>query len=124
MNTNLEKVLEKIPEFEEFINTAGKIRELAVKKIKLENKIKSKESEVFRRAVKEEEFFIDGKIPSATYIENAYKRDGLDGSITELRDELADVDAELEFRKNELGIYNSMLDVFRTISANERKVIG
>ena len=124
MNTNLENILAKIPEFEEFLKIVEKIRDLSYQKLLLERSIKSKEAEIFREAITNTLYFINGKPPAISFVDSAFKPDGFNGELVEPRKELAKVTSELDHAKLELEVYNSMLEVFRTISANERRTIG
>jgi hypothetical protein len=120
MKANLKDILESIPDFDDFVNLANEIGELSFKKMQLENKIKAEEAVTFTKAINE--FLIDGKRPSVSHIEKAYLHTGINGELLEERLKLADITAMLEKRKLLLSIYRDFLEVFRTVSANERSV--
>lgn len=120
MKSNLREIIESIPDFEDFLKLADEIGELSFKKMQLENQLKAKESATFRRAMSTPN--VDGKFPSASFVTNAYLHSGVDGELLEEREKLADISAMLDKRKIKLAIYRDMLEVFRTVSANERSV--
>lgn len=118
MKTSLKEILESIPDFEDFMKLASEIGELSFKKMRLEVEIKSKESKVFRDAMKMP--LENGKLPSASFVVNAYMQDGLNGELIQYRESLADYTAQLEKRKLQYSIYKEMIGLFQTVSANER----
>lgn len=113
-------VLKSIPDFEEFMQLARDIAKLLYEKMVLEARIKDGESKVFREASSRAEFMQNGKPPTTAFIDNTFKYPGLNGELLPLRLELAKVSAILEEKKLQMDIYKSMLDVWRTLSSNER----
>lgn len=122
MNSNLKELAESIPDFDEMINLADEIGELSFKKMQLENRIKAEESAIVAKVYSDVKYYVGGKPPSMSFIESTYKYTGLDGQLTQKREELAYVTSILEKSKLRLYIYKDMLEVFRTVSANERSV--
>lgn len=120
MKTSSIEVLKTIPDFDDFIKLSQDIGNLSYKKLSLESEIKYKESQVFKVATTTDAFLIDGKKPSTTAIDNTYKHSGIDGEILPLRAELAEVVSQLEQKRIQLDIYKSMIEVWRTLSSNER----
>lgn len=120
MKTNSTEMLKSIPEFDEFTILTGEISGLMLRKMTLETKIKAGEANVFRRVSTEEQFFVGGKPPATTYIDNTFKFTGVDNELMPLRDELIVVIAGLEEKKLLMEVYKSMLDVWRTLSSSER----
>lgn len=118
MKANLKDILESIPDFDDFMKLSVEIGELAFEKLSLENKIKQKESETFREAMRMPNG--DGKFPSASYVNSAYTYTGINGEILEYRDRLSVVVAALDTKRIQLSIYRDMLELYRTFSANER----
>lgn len=118
MKANLKDILESIPDFEDFLKLAESIRELSFKKMKLENALKAGEANTFREAMNKP--LENGKLPSSSFVVNAYLHTGLNGELLGDRELLASTISELEQKKIQLSIYRDMLEVFRTISANER----
>ena len=120
MKSNLKDIIESIPDFEDFMQLASEIGELSLRKMTLENQIKEGESNTFKTAMNT--MLIDGKKPSASYIAFAYQHTGLNGELVTMRAELAYVQSQLDKKRIQLSIYRDMLEVFRTVSANERSV--
>jgi hypothetical protein len=119
MKANLKDILEAIPDFEDFLKLADEIGELSYKKMHKETLIKAMESETFKAAMKEP--LENGKLPSSSFVTNAYLHTGLRGELIPHREQLADISAMLEKRKIQLSIYREMINFFQTVSANERK---
>jgi hypothetical protein len=69
---------------------------------------------------KDKSYFINGKPPSAVFIKNTWEITGLDNELIEKRKQLAELDAELDYTQTKLNAYRTMIDVWRTLSANER----
>ncbi len=117
MKSNLKDILESIPDFDDFMKLSEEIGQLSFEKIRMENAIKVKESETFKKAM---ELQIDGKRPSVSYVENAYMTTGIEGELIGLRDGLAYLIGELDKKRIQLSIYRDMINLFQTVSANER----
>lgn len=122
MNTNIDAVLKSIPDFEEFVKLSEEIGDLSFQKLVIEKDIKKAEANIVKEATVNTTYQIGGKTPSMSFIENTYKYTGFDGELLDLRTKLAEITATLEKRRLLLSIYRDMLDVFRTLSANERKL--
>jgi len=120
MESNSSALLKDLPDFTDLLNLAQEIKDLSTKRILKEIQIKSKESDVFLTVMQEDDFKVNGKTPSVSHFNEAYKTDGLVGEILPLRQELAEMIAELELLKRRFDIFEQMLDVWRTLSANER----
>lgn len=119
MNSNITEIFAAIPDFSEFMNVVDKIGELSFRKLTLENEIKLKESEAMSTATREI-LQTTGKQPSVSYVEGMFKYSGFKNEIIPHREELARVTADLEREKLRLSVYKDMLEVWRTLSANER----
>lgn len=120
MKSNLKDIIEAIPDFEDFLRLADEISNLAYNKLQLENQIKAKEAEIFREGMKRP--LENGKLPSASFVTNAYLHTGFDGELLPEREKLAYISSALDNKKIKLSVYKDMLEVFRTVSANERSV--
>lgn len=120
MNSNTKTLLESLPDFSEFMSVTEEIGKLLYTKLLLEKEIKKLEANVVTEAMVNEKYFIGGKPASMSYIESTLKFTGLDGEIVPLREELARVTGKLEESKLKLYVYKDMLEVWRTLSANER----
>lgn len=110
----------KIPDLEDMIKVAQKIKEVSLEKTRLDLVIEDTKSKTVIELTSKPEYFVNGKPPSMAFINATYLFTGLDGGLYEYRRQLGTVEAELEFLKNKLNIYRDMIDVWRTISANKR----
>ena len=115
-----DEVLKSIPDFDEFNKLAEEISALMLQKLSLEAKVKDGESNVFRVTSTDEKYFQGGKPPSVAYVENTYKYPGFDGGLMSIRNQLAQVTADLELKKLQMDVYKTMVDVWRTLSSNSR----
>jgi hypothetical protein len=120
MQTNSKKVLEALPEFERFMELAQEIKKLSLDKMITENGIKSIEATNFRKVMEDPDFFVDGKRMSVSYYENSYKFDGINNNLRKLRNQLAEIQSELDSKKNEFEVYRQMHDLFKTLVYQER----
>lgn len=120
MNSNTKTLLESLPDFSEFMSVTEEIGKLLYTKLLLEKEIKKLEANVVIEAMVNEKYFIGGKPASMSYLESTLKFTGLNGEIVPLREELARVTGKLEESKLRLYVYKDMLEVWRTLSANER----
>lgn len=118
MKANLRDIIESIPDYEDFVKLAEEIGELSFKKMQLDNRIKAAEAETFKAAMGQP--LENGKLPSASFVNGAYIHTGLSGQLVEQRELLADYTAQLEKKKILLSIYRDMINLFQTVSANER----
>ena len=109
-----------VPNIETIFKIIDELYEFSRRKSKLELDIKIKESEINTKATNLEQYFVGGKPPSQTYIDNTWKYPGFDGELIPLRVELIEVSVELEKRKFLFDAYKLWVDLYRTESANER----
>jgi hypothetical protein len=105
-----------LPDFDELYALIGSIRDKSIEVAKKKLSIKVLEKDVFVRGR-------DEGLP-VTHVTNAYKTTGFDGEITDLRADLAKTEAELAFMENTLDLHKSKIEVWRTVSANERTGIA
>ena len=115
-----EEVLKAIPDFDEFMKLSEEITALQFRKLSLEAQIKTGETHVFKVASTDEKYFQGGKPPAVSYIDNTFKFTGLNGELIPLRNELAQVTAQFEGKKLQMDIYKTMVEVWRTLSSNQR----
>jgi hypothetical protein len=120
METNSKKVMEAMPSFEKFLDLAEDIKKLSLAKMKLENKIKSLESDNFKVIMTNTLFFVGGKPVAVSYYDNAYKFTGIEDNLVSYRNDLAETQAELELKKSEFEIYKSMMDLFKVLVYQEK----
>ena len=102
----------ELPDFNEMWGLIQKIKILSFEVSKLDIQIKFMESITFRKG-KEQGLAVN-------FIENAYKTTGFDDEILPLRLELAEKTADLNAIKHELELNKSLIEVWRSIQANER----
>jgi len=120
MDASIKDIIKSLPDFDDLTKLVNEIGELSVKKLKLEAEVKAKETDIMRTALTSETYFVGGKAPSVAYVESVYKFTGFNGELLPIRDSLADVAGELEKRRLLLYVYKDMLELYRTMSANER----
>ena len=120
MNTSVNELIKKLPDYEDFMNLAEMIESVGKQKAILEIQIKTRETEVVRIVTTNPEFFQAGKVPSMALVEATWKYTGIENELVPLRLSLAEQTASLEKLKIKMDIYKTMLDIWRTLSANER----
>jgi len=113
-------ILKKLPDFDDMMNVSSEIGDLLLDKLKLETSIKSAEADTILKVSTEEKYFVGGKPPSMSFAENTYKVTGLAGELIPMREKLAEITANLEKKKIQYDVYKNMLDMWRTLAANER----
>ena len=86
----------ELPDFDDLFKLADEIsnkdREIALLRIE----IKYEESKITKEATTNEEYFVNGKPPSQTYIDNAWKYTGFNDELIEKRNHLAELETESE----------------------------
>lgn len=122
MKADLKELTKELPDFNDLFNLADEIRDAALKKLTIERNIKTKEAFVVKEITHNQDFWTNGKPPAMAYIESTFKYTGFDNEILFLRDQYNEATSELDRLKTRLSIYNSYLDVWRTLSATERFV--
>jgi len=113
-----------LPDFEDIANLADEIGELTRIKLNLELNIKLGETKVVLEAQKNPNYFQNGKIPSMDFIKNSYMVTGFDGNLVPLRAELANIVGSLEKAKLRFQMYQDLIGLYRTESANQRKAVS
>ena len=109
-----------LPDFNDLDNLINVIKVLTIKKLSIEIDIKRRESEIMRIVSTDVKYFRNGKSPAVDYIETAYIYPGLDNELISERLELAETIALLDEAKLRFGILKDKIDIWRTVSANER----
>lgn len=118
--SNINLAENSIPDFEDMMNVAEKIRDTSLRKTKLELKIDDLVSKTVVKVTTDPAYFTNGKPPSMSFVNSTYLVTGINGDIMALRERLAELESELEYLKNKLYIYREIIDVWRTMSANKR----
>lgn len=112
-----------LPDFEDMYATIDKIKELTLRKLKAELLIKGAINKVVRKVTTDATYFVNGKIPSMSFIEKTYIFSGLDKEILPVREEYAELSSSLEHLKLKFSLDTSMIDVWRTMEANKRRTV-
>lgn len=121
MNTNINDLVKKLPDYEDFMSVAEKLEALGKERAILEIQIKSSESNIVKTATTNPDYFQNGKAPSMSFIEATYKFSGFTDELLPLRRRFAELGVEVDRLKIQLDAYKTLLDIWRTLSANERK---
>jgi hypothetical protein len=108
------------PDFHDLFDIAIKIGDLTEKKESLEAELRLAESKITEICTTDPHYFTNGKIPSMEYIKSRYHFPGLSGELAEKRLMLAKVKGELEKYELQFKIYQGLLEIYRTKSANVR----
>lgn len=108
----------EIPDFDDMIKCANKIFDLSKEKAEIDITIKVKEKESIEKGL--DLIKIDGKKPSMSYLESTVKVTGIDNNLIELRKRQQNLLNEIDYYKTILEIYKLKIEVWRTMSANER----
>jgi hypothetical protein len=116
----MDKLSNLLPDFEEIMTLLEDIKTLQFEKTLLELDIKVKVARVYLDATSESKYFIGGKPPSATFIKSTWEEIGFNNEILADRKRLVELGANLKYNENKLSTYRDMIDVWRTLSANER----
>jgi hypothetical protein len=121
METSSKKILDAMPDFNQMLDLLSEIKGLSFKRMKLEKEIRESESLTFTTVMTNTKYFQNGKQPSVSYFDNAWKFTGIDGSTIKLREELITTVTELDARKNIYELYKSMQDMYKTTVFAERQ---
>jgi hypothetical protein len=113
----------ELPDFEDMQKIIAEIRDLQLRELRFEIVLKRKEAEVYIETSKNPKYFINDKPPSATFVKSTYEFTGLSNELLKIRAELAKVQAELDYKRNLFYLMKDMIDVWRTVSANERQTL-
>lgn len=109
-----------LPDFEDFISIASRVGNLVSEKETIEAELELEESKITGICSTDPKYFENGKPASMTYIKARYFFPGLNGELTEKRMKLALVKGQLETAQLTFKIYQAMVDLYRTESANKR----
>ena len=119
----------EIPDFDDMFKLAEEIGKLTREKLILEHTLEVREAWIVRRVVSDPKYFVGGKSPSMEFIKKTYLITGLvdeDGGseLIKQRAELTEKISELEKSKLRFQVYRDMIDVWRTVSANQRAAVA
>lgn len=110
----------KPPDFDAMMEITVSIRDLTLKKLLLELKIKEAESLIVTEVTTNPKYFKDGKVPAFNFIDATYKVSGLNGELLREREKLAVFSSELDYNKRRFEVLSGMLNAWQTESANMR----
>ena len=115
-----------VPDFDEMTSLAEKIGELIHAKMLLDVEIKFEEAKIVKTCTTDAQYFQgEGdkkKPPAMNFIESTYLYTGLNNELIPKRIELANTIAELEKAKLTWEIFKQQFEMYRTESANNRKL--
>jgi hypothetical protein len=109
-----------LPDFEQMMEVATRISELAKRKLLLDLALKKSEADIALKVMYDETYFQKGKPPSMSFVESTYMVLGLNGELLDVRREYCETVAELERVRMAYDIMKMKVDVYRTESANSR----
>lgn len=109
-----------LPDFDDMMQKAEDIKSNKYKKMILDIEIKEAVSDIIHEVTTNEQYFVKDKPPAMNFIDNTYGYAGIDGELIEKRKELAQIESELSHLELLMRIYHDMIEVWRTMSANER----
>jgi hypothetical protein len=118
--------IDQIPDFNSMMETVDTIKKNALNREKKYIEIKSRVADIIKICKTDEHYFENGKPPAMGYVMETYAFTGFKsdehpkGELIALREQLAEFDAELEHARLLNKVQHDIVEVFRTISANER----
>jgi len=121
MESNASNILKLMPDFDDMMKLSEQIKNTDIEKARLELLISEGEANVFKVAMTDPDFLINGKPPAVSFVKETYKYTGLTGELMTLRSSLIEIIAEHGNLVRKFKLFDQMLDVWRTLSANERK---
>lgn len=121
MNLSALELAKKLPDYTDLLEIATQIEQLSIKKSALEGAIKLSEANVIKEVTTNPVYFQAGKVPSMVYIDATYRFLGLENELPELRQTVAGLGYNIEKLKATMDVYRTMIGIWQTLSANERK---
>jgi hypothetical protein len=109
-----------LPDFDDMVEVAEKIKQLKLEKANLDNKIKAGQAETYRVAMTNPKYFSNNKPPSVSYVRAMYEYTGLNGELVSVREAYAKTCAEIDNLQTQFDIMKTKIDIYRTESANKR----
>jgi hypothetical protein len=110
----------ELPDTDKMFEMIDEIREKSIKKGVLEIKIRKAESEITKESMSNPKYFRDGKPPSQSFIDSAYKYAGFDDELLSIREEILTLKSEIDYIQTKFDLYKTLIDIWRTQSRNER----
>lgn len=109
-----------LPDFDEMANLIDEINRVSIEKSKLELELKIDERNINETVSKDEKYFINGKPPSQTYIDNTWKFTGINNELIGKRNRLSDLTNQLDYVRMKYEFLKMIGDLWRTQEANRR----
>lgn len=114
----------ELPDFDDMTKLASKMGNEKTKIMLAEATLDILLAEITRKVTSDPAYFVGGKAPSNAHISDTYHTLGLDSKqqqeLMELRIEIAKLTGELKEDEALFKVYQEMINVWRTQSANER----
>lgn len=112
-----------LPDTDTIYNVIEEIANLTMQRNMLDVELKAAESRIVIEATTNQEKFQGGKAPSMAFIESTWKFGGFNGELLSSRKQFAETQAALDRAKLLFDFYKMLVDIYRTESANSRKVV-
>jgi hypothetical protein len=112
----------KLPDLEKVEGLVDEINTTTLKEARLTVEIKLAEADTVRTLLSDPVYFQNGKPLAMNAIQATCVYPGIQNSLVDKRKELAEISALLEAKKNILKFYYVIIDLYRTESANARRV--
>lgn len=114
-----------LPDFDEMIELAESLGKLKTELVICKNELDFMLGEITQKVDTDESFYDDkGKPPSNAHVKDTYHRIGTNEyeqtKLKSLRTRIAELEGELKTKEALFNLYQDMIGVWRTQSANER----
>lgn len=114
----------ELPDFDDMIKLAKEIGSKKTRIMLLEAGLDALLAEITQTTTTDEKYFVGGKPPSVAFIKENYHVLGLNdehkATIINLKFDIANLTGELKADENLFKVYQEIINVWRTQSANER----
>jgi hypothetical protein len=114
----------ELPDFDDMMKLAEAIGTKKTHLLLLESELDNILAEITEKVSHNNSYFINGKPPSMAYIKDTYHKLGLNDEqkkhLQKVRAEIASISGDLKADESLFKVYESIIGVWRTQSANER----
>lgn len=114
----------ELPDFDDMIKLASEIGNKKTKIMLLESALEVELADITNKVTTDGRYFIGGKPPSSVHIKDTYHVIGLNEDqalrIAKMKVDIANLTGELKADENLFRVFQEMINVWRTQSANER----
>ena len=121
MGSKSEEIREKIPNVEEISRIVKEINGLSMELALSTYELEKLEAIIVRKATLEQNYFQGGKPLSQEFIKNSWKITGFEDELSDKRKENYVLQVKLDNAKRLLRSYELQIEIWRTVSANERQ---